>query len=369
MAIAAVVNILFLGIVTIYLRGREIVKKAVFYSIIMLTITLVALLLTRYTYVPILKQQQLLKGINSVTPINPTLEQSPYFDTKQLLNDRQKTTTLLKKDGFFSVSFYSPDGIKLTGLLRFDPQNQGTVICCEGYHVGTRFDAAALTPLIPANYNILYFNQRGYYPSKGRSAKNLWFFGLYHYQDIIGAIQFVNTLSSKPIIVWGTCAGAFNAAHALIKIQEQKLSYPIKGLIFDSGWACVPDTAYHFSKNMVRKFMGVPTISKSDTLVEKITHGLLSFLKKILLIDYCFSKYDNETTLLGKMYTISVPVLFIHSKNDIIAPFEQVQELIIQTSHAFSWIVPESTHSMIHIKQKSQYQQILTQFLDYIHYT
>lgn len=344
-------------------------KKGIFYSIIMLTITFAVLLLTKYAYVPILKQRQLIKSINNLAPINPTLEKSPYFDTKHILNDRQKTTALLKKDGFYSVHFYSPDGIKLTGLLLFKPYHQGTIICCEGYHSGTRFDAAALTPLIPDNYNILYFNQRGLYPSHGKSLKNLWFFGLYQYQDIIGALQFVNTLSNKPIILWGTCAGAFNAVHALLQLQQQHKAYPIKGLIFDSGWSCVSDTANTFSKNMIHKVMAVPTISKPNSIIEKIGCGVLMLLKKICLLDYCFAQYDGQTTLIDKMHAISIPVLFIHSKNDAIAPYEQVQQLIAQTSHAFSWIVEESTHSMIHIKQKSQYQQILTQFLDYIHYT
>lgn len=343
-------------------------KKGIFYSIIML-ITLAALLLTKYAYLPIAKQKELIKSIHSLAPINPTLDHSPYFDTKHILNDRQKTIELLKKDGFYSVRFYTPDGITLTGFLRFKPSNRGTIICCEGYHAGTRFDAAALTPLIPADYNILYFNQRGLYPSHGKSLKNLWFFGLYQYQDIIGALQFVSTLNNKPIILWGTCAGAFNAAHALIKLKQQNISYPIKGLIFDSGWSCVSDTANAFNKNIVRKIISVPTLSKPDSIVEKICYGFLSLLKKALLLDYCFAQYDEQTTLVGKMHAISIPVLFIHCQNDAIASYEQAQQLIDQTPHAFSWIIPESTHAIIHIKQKSQYQQILTKFLDYIHYT
>ena len=323
--------------------------------------------LVSQTHHPTWQQWQLNQSIHTPVASCPALEESAYFDTKNILNSRKNSTRLLKKDGFCSVRFNTPDGIKLHGLLLFRPNSIGTIICAEGYHDGTRFDAAALVPLIPDNYNILFFNQRGYAPSKGKSWKNIWFYGMYHYQDILGALDFIVSLTDKPIILWGTCAGAFNAAHALIHSAEHNLTYPVKGLIFDSGWSSVPTTARTFSKKIACKLLQVPTVSKPDTILEKITHGLVIATQKMLLIDYCLAKYDPQTTLIGKMEQIQVPVLFIHSKNDQIACFEQVEQLIAQTPHAFSWIVPESTHSMIHIKQKGQYQQVLTSFLNYVY--
>lgn len=310
--------------------------------------------------------QQVHQAITIPTPVDPFLEASPYFDTKQLLNDRQKTKALLIKEGFCPVSFYTPDGIKLHGLFLQRPQSIGTVICVEGYHDGSRFDVAALIPLIPGTYNILFFNQRGYAPSKGRSWKNLWFYGIYQYQDVIGAIDFITTLTHKSIILWGTCAGAFNAAHALIQLQQKNLCYPVKGLIFDSGWDSVPCTAHSFSKNIARKMVQAPQVSKPNTLVEKMLYGLLLVTKKLLLIDYCWHAYDPQTTLQGKMKQLALPILFIHAQNDHIAALKHVQQLVDETPHAFSWFVPESTHSMIHIKQKGQYQQVLISFLNYV---
>lgn len=309
--------------------------------------------------------QQVHHAITMPAPADPLFESSSYFDTKQLLNDRQKTKVLLVQEGFCPVSFYTPDGIKLHGLFLQRPHSLGTVICIEGYHDGSRFDVAALTPIIPESYNILFFNQRGYTPSKGKSWKNLWFYGMHQHQDVIGAINFVNTLTHKPIILWGTCAGAFNAAHALIHLQQQNHTYSIKGLIFDSGWGSVPHTAQAFSKNIARKMVQAPQVSKPDTLVEKMLYGLILVSKKLLLIDYCWHVYHPQTTLHGKMKQLKLPILFIHAQNDHIASLNQVQQLLDETPHAFSWFVPESTHSMIHIKQKGQYRQVLTSFLNY----
>ena len=81
-----------------------------------------------------------------------------YFDTNFLKQYNQVADKLVKDENFRRITFKTGDGYILEGLYRQVPHARCTIIVCAGFYPGRQEGMASIVPLLPEDYNILFFN-------------------------------------------------------------------------------------------------------------------------------------------------------------------------------------------------------------------
>jgi len=300
-------------------------------------------------------------------------EKQSYFDTKFLAQSDAVRQQLVEKEGFVEGFFSSSDGVRLNYLWLSRPDARCTVICSSGFWPGRKEGMATLYELLPADCNILLFDARGHGVSEGSLWRNLLQYGAHEYKDIEGAVQWAHEQSSKPIVLFGVCAGAFHATHAVYHMQKQQLveQYDVRGLIFDSGWSSLTNivpTALsgEWKKRMMKRVKTAPSIVQRGVQLAVVLP--VSFLIQITtppLVWLSVSKKAHEANLVSKIDIVQMPILYMHSEDDSFAPIKPVKQLADKTKHAHTWWITEpSTHACHHIKHAQAYKGKLKQFID-----
>lgn len=307
---------------------------------------------------------------------NKSALRSKYFDTS-FLADYDKVARSLKEENFSEIIFTSTDGLRLEGLYLKRPDAQYNVICCAGWWPGRKEGIATFYTLLPQDCNILFFDARGHGNSEG-SYKQISY-GVHEYKDIIGALELVHTDNGKPTLLYGLCAGAFNAAHAVFELQKQNRleKLQVLGLVFDSGWVSVERTAYSVATarthEMLMKHIAswyvLPHYREAQktrlfscaALLSNILIGGVHMLLKPFL-----TRYDSATNLLTKAQKtpLRVPCLFIHSYDDTSVSLNDVQKFAACVPRKEClWINKTSKHACHYLKHTEVYEQYLHRFI------
>ncbi len=298
------------------------------------------------------------------------------FDT-QFLVQYNSVTSLLCEHGFQEGFFSTPDNLKLNYLYLERPEADFTVILAAGWLPGRKEGLATFYALLPESCNILFFDARGHGQSEGPLFSKAWFYGIDEYKDMIGALNFARSRSSKPIIVYGVCAGAFNSAHALIHLQKEKKlhEYDVRGFIFDSGWASVLNSSWtaviaKVNESIARfwsKIYGKKWREVLETIPYKASKFIINnILAAIHTIGFfpAFALQDSKTNLLDKIEHLPMPILFIHSHDDEYVPIEHAQHLAKQSQNSHTWWIDKpSKHACHCLKHKDEYQLKMHAFL------
>lgn len=298
------------------------------------------------------------------------------FDTQFLLQYK-RVSNLLCDHGFQEGFFTTPDNLKLNYLYLERPNADFTVILAAGWLPGRKEGIATFYELLPETCNILFFDARGHGQSEGPLFSKAWIYGKHEYKDMLGALDFVKSRTKTPIIVYGVCAGAFNAAHALIHLQKEGRldNYDIRGFIFDSGWASVLSTSWTAilakANESLARFWGKLYGKKWRDVVTTYPYRASQFIvEKILTLVHmlgfwpAFALQENSTNLFDKIHHLPMPILFIHSQDDEYVPIEHAQHLAkrSQKAHAW-WIEKPSKHACHCLKHKDEYQIKMHSFL------
>lgn len=311
-------------------------------------------------------------------PEVPSWEDSPLFDTQFLL-EYDSVCNYLKERGFQEGFFCTSDNHNINYLYLARPEAKFTVVLTGGWLPGRKEGIATLYDLLPNTCNILFFDARGHGKSDGHLLPKTWVYGKHEYKDIIGALDFVRTKTTTPIILYGTCAGAFHAAHACIYLQkENKLAdYNIKGFIFDSGWASLLTVSWTAPiakiKETVARMWGKVYGKKWKEVLNTIPYRVTSFmLTKFLAVVYAigffapFAIQEKETNLFDKIEHLPMPILFIHSHDDEYVPIDHAQYLAKRSQNAHVWwIAKPSKHACHCLKYKHEYRDTMLSFLEH----
>lgn len=274
----------------------------------------------------------------------------------------------LKQAGFTEVSFKTKDKLTIHGLWLKRSNARCTVICCAGFYPGRKEGIATMYALLSTDCNILLFDARGHGKSDGPLWSTLLSYGVNESKDIEAALKFVHTETELPIVLWGVCAGAYHAAHAILAAQDSKI--PIAGLIFDSGWNVTPvagSTAFasEIQKRLKKGCKWLP--ASTSTLLDAIAFQPLRtavILSMRLAAPIFVPKKVWNRALLKRMHKLAVPTLFIHDKNDRFASFQEAKRLAgcVEQSECW-WIEKKSSHACHHLKHASRYAQIVNEFI------
>lgn len=300
---------------------------------------------------------------------------SPYFNTTFLSQYDLVKETLVQQAGFEQVTFSTSDNIKLSGLLLKQQNAVGTIIFCAGFFPGRKEGQAPIFNMLPPKYNILFFDARGHAGSEGSFWRTINQYGKNEYKDVLAAISFVHQMCGGPITIYGVCAGAFHASHALIKLSEEKKlkELGIVGLIFDSGYVSFLEVSkaikYHLREKMLPRMLSWYADKKTikETYFYRFSAYLLTKLGLVIknvLIMPGLKKLEPETNLLDKLYKIECPIFFIHSKDDNYAPFEQTKQAADKVQNKTCWWIDNSSHALHALKHKYEYQKRMLGFLN-----
>lgn len=305
--------------------------------------------------------------------------QNKYFDTA-FLADYKKVARSLKEENFNEVIFQSVDGLHLEGLYLKRPEARYNVVCCAGWLPGRKEGIATFYELLPKDCNILFFDARGHGKSEG-SFRQLNY-GVHEYKDVIGALELVHKDTGKPTLLYGLCAGAFNAAHALFELQTHNRldELQVSGLIFDSGWISVDKTSYSVAvaktnEMLMKQIASWYALPRYQEAKKTSLFSYFSSLSNLLIgcvhtvLRPFFRYYDSSTNLLVKAQKtpLRVPFLFIHSRDDTCVSLPDVQKLAacIPDEHRTCWWIDKpSKHACHYLKHTDEYKQYLCGFVE-----
>lgn len=304
-------------------------------------------------------------------------EKSPFFDTKFLAHYDQVEKKLIEEYGFHKVQFQAEDGLTLNGLLR-NCGAQQTIIGEGGFFPGRKEGLAPLVAMLQQNCNILLFDGRGHGNSQGRFWKTLDHYGKNEYKDMLGAISFAHQQKLGHLFVHGTCASAFHAAHALIKLSEKnKLDeLSVRGLIFDSGFPSFLNVLNHADQYHIKEKM-LPILLSWYAQKDKIKTTLLykiccpavttfEYIVKKLCLLPGLQTVEPETNLSDKMHKIACPVFFIHCENDSYVECKPVKQLADTVHTKTCWWIKNSKHALHSIIHTQEYRKKLLEFMNSI---
>lgn len=292
------------------------------------------------------------------------------FDTEFLKQANLVEQYLLNQEGFTSGYFQTDDQYHLHYLFKKRAAARATIICAVGFWPGRKEGMATIYAMLPEDCNLLLFDARGRGKSDG-FYYSLWRYGIDEYKDIHAAINFAQSQSTSPIILYGVCAGAFNAAHALCHEQP----HIVRGLIMDSAWSSVTQVSHTALKSELKKYWRyVIRTHIANQRAKKILYITSSYatsistylLHRLICIPALYA-YRDQTDLLAKIHKIAIPILYIHSHDDNYTPSNAVEALIAQTQNPHSWWINErSTHAAHHLKHTAAYKNKLTEFINLI---
>jgi len=300
-------------------------------------------------------------AVQNSSLLNQSLENSPYYNFYFLLFPAIIRKRMLKYDHFQELYFDTKDHKKINALFRLHKQAKATIIIFCGWRPGRIERMAPLIPMFnEQEFNLLFVDVRGHGTSDHHSIwESICSFGRYEKEDVIGALEFLKRTVDKPVILWGTCAGAFYAMQALLQLTKQDLIkyYRIKGFIFDSGWASPKEVVLQSPYGYIEK-----SIPKSAQYT----------LKQIYLIFYNYFlrtkllKLDPDVNLYDKIDLIKIPILYIHSKKDRMAYFDPVKKLYHRTKKKYYWWINDGSHAMHQYKYKYSYQNHMNLFCRFV---
>ena len=311
-----------------------------------------------------------------ITQALQDLDALKYFDTSFLSNYDLVAETLKKEEGFKDIYFTTPDNLLLHGLILKRPQAHYNIIFCAGFYPGRKEGLANIYKMLPEDCNILFFDARGHGKSQGYFLSILHQYGNHEYKDVIGVLNIVNELNKLPIIIHGTCIGAFHTAHAIIALQKNNAlsKFNIKGLIFDSipvsilQMVQIPKT--HFREKILPSwFRHWYTHDTKEQIKQRyifrLTSTLISgFLSSIEFIAQPTLKYNHERRhLADKISQIKYPILYIHAYDDTYANIKESMYLADKTQSVCWWIDKPSDHASHTLKHKYEYQKRMNGFV------
>jgi len=294
---------------------------------------------------------------------------SPYFDTKFLVQYDLVSQHLIHDEGFQEGFFLTEDTVSINYLWLKRPNARYTVVYCCGFWPGRKEGLATFYAMMPDDCNLLFFDARGHGKSGGRFFSRIWGYGAQEYKDVIGALHFAVKQQRCPIILYGVCAGAFHAVHAISHLQERGMLHhamQVKGLIFDSGWSSIADvsqTAFVSELDgMVRR-----RLKQVDWLYRPIS-AITSI--GVQAVHCCIARpvlswRKKRMTLIDKINHLDIPIFYIHAEDDQYARIEPVKQLAKETKQATCWWISEpSKHACHHLKVKEQYRERLLDFIE-----
>ncbi|TVY10178.1 alpha/beta hydrolase [Paenibacillus cremeus] len=185
-------------------------------------------------------------------------------------------------------------------------------------------------------YNVLMFDYGYVQPQWNVTG------GLRESHELLGAVQYAKDRGAEKVFVWGFSMGAGTALQAALQTKD------IDGMILDSTFVLEPDTLYHNMKQTAH----LPEFS------QPLVHMFFPLINGVSL-----NQIPYQTV---KETQYSMPIFFIHGKQDLKAPYEMAEGIYQQQksdSGSQLWLLEGDGHELIYRAHKRAYLQMTTGFL------
>lgn len=204
------------------------------------------------------------------------------------------TTDITPKDlgvAYENVEFKTQDNITIRGWFIPNPKSEGkAIILLHGYPA----DKGNILPsrlFLHKKYNLLFIDFRYFGQSGGKYSTA----GKNEVLDVLAAVKFLQERHINRIGVWGFSMGASVALMAAPRTPA------IKAIVAESGYARLDWMATDYFK--------IPLL--------RYPLSALLRLWGILFLGYDFKSVSPVTSA----SELTIPILFLHSKNDNVIPF------------------------------------------------
>jgi len=281
-----------------------------------------------------------------VLPVSGVLGVSGYVGwnlthpVRQLLDSNPGQMGLPYKDVVFSSR---GDGVQLRGWLVTAPASPKTVIIAHGYRKNRLQDDVPVMPIVTSlqqqGWNVLLFDFR----NSGESGGDMTSVGQYEVQDVLGAVDFVQSQPDlgQQIVLYGFSMGA---ATSLVAGAREPA---VAAVIADSPFA---DLKTYLQKNLSvwTELPSVPFNQAFFLVVPSLT-GLRA---------ETVSPIAEIPNLAGR------PVLLIHGQADADIPISNSEMLQAAYPQAQLLRIPGATHVKNYATDPELYGTIISAFLD-----
>lgn len=243
------------------------------------------------------------------------------------------------------VEIFSTDELTLRGklFLAKGENAQKTVLLCHGLKSYGEFDfGTAFSVYQKLGYNVLIVDQRAHAKSEGRHTT----LGIMESYDIVSWCQWLELRfgTGCGVIIHGISMGAFAAALAC---ENPEMPKNAEKLILDSVYKSV----YSVVNRQIKKALG--------PLSMPMTAGVNMFCR----LNAGFDMRDAD--LLNHSKKIKIPAMFIHSRVDDIAPFEDMQEISAAlNSKTKIVLLKHAQHGLSFVADKNECCKELENFLN-----
>jgi pimeloyl-ACP methyl ester carboxylesterase len=250
---------------------------------------------------------------------------------------RELRSELLHIDHTKEVSFFSKDGIRLSGIFVQRERPKANLVVCHGYK-GTKEFLYPYIELFP-EWNVFIFDFRAHGQSDGRITT----IGCLEYQDVSAAAHYIAHNAPKlPLFILGLSMGGA----ASIKAVEHEPTL-CDALIIDSSYARLDSTVQRVfcTKANLPHYPFLP-------IIRAMFHYLTG----------CNLKDMNPVK---SVRSIQQPILFIHACNDTYIPPKNAVALYAnaQNKNSELWIAPHCRHIRLHSQHARLYREKVLSFI------
>jgi alpha-beta hydrolase superfamily lysophospholipase len=258
----------------------------------------------------------------------------------------QSNPTLAVGLPYENVSFPSLTGISiLNGWFIPSTEPSAKTIVFSHSYAGNREEpwmpiykiAAALNK---KKYNVLMFD----YAYANKANHIAFTGGVKEAKDLLGAILFAKQRGAKEVVVWGFSMGAGTTLQAALQTKD------INAMILDSTFIATPDTMFQ----NVKQKLDLPEYPSK----------MLLHLMFPLLNGSGFSQIPYQKVM---STSYSMPIFFIHGKEDERSPYEIIQHLADnQSANALSslWLKAKAKHELVYDTDPKAYFKKTMDFID-----
>jgi pimeloyl-ACP methyl ester carboxylesterase len=241
---------------------------------------------------------------------------------------------LIEEHNALPVTLKTEDGLNLSGLFIKRPQAKRALLFCHGWWMNKE-KMRHVVEFFPHD-SLLLFDFRAHGESDGYRTS----IGHNEQQDIQAAYAFLkHECPDLPLYGIGISMGA-----ATLLAVAQTL--PFAGLVIDSVFKKLDDAI----EGRFTHYTGLPKFPFMP-LCKKIYHVLIGAAM-------------HEVNTSEWIKNINTPILFLHSKEDLLAPESIAHELHELSLHEKKrlWIVDKSPHAAIHKHHAHEYQAKVNEF-------
>lgn len=265
------------------------------------------------------------------------------------------------------------DQIVKRGQFVHHPNARATIIMCHGFSCD-HHDVSVLRHIFDSGiYNVLSFDFRAHGDNVGANdVAQYCTFGKDETNDLRTAIKFITNypdieIANKPIFIYGFSMGAVVAIETVARYKES-----VRGLILDCPFESSEEVVRRGIEDISIEFFGYKiTFPGISVLKEYAFHPYVQgVVKRVLKTVSNLDTKDILTDLhpvypIQSIQSISVPILFIHCKNDKKIPLDAVMNLYSKApGYKRLWITKGRGHFGSYFYRPETYKMVVRAFVD-----